>query len=72
MSDIADRAANEESAFINNALQVQRDKSAVTRVSRTHCIDCEVAIPAARQAAAPGCLRCLGCANFKEKQGQLL
>ena len=74
MPDIADRAADEENAFINNALQAQRDKSAVTRTSLTHCVDCDEPIPAERQAAALGCVRCVGCAwevEFMRKQGVL-
>ena len=68
MADIADRAADEESAFINNALQMQRDKvaQAVRRVSSNECVDCGEAIPAARLVAVSGCTTCIGCQYERE------
>lgn len=66
MSDVVDRAADEESAFIANALHAQRAKNSVARVSLDTCIDCEMEIPLARQTAVPGCVRCVGCQYEQE------
>ena len=66
MSDIADRAANEEAAFINNALKMQREKSAIQCESLSDCVDCGEAIPPARQLAVKGCTTCIGCQYERE------
>lgn len=74
MGDIADRAADEESAFINNALQAQNAKFAVAHESLSECVDCEMPIPAARQLAVKGCVTCVGCQYEREllqRQGVL-
>jgi phage/conjugal plasmid C-4 type zinc finger TraR family protein len=66
MADIADRAADEESAFINNALNVQRDKAALLGEGLNECEDCGGEIPPARRAAVKGCTTCVGCQYERE------
>lgn len=60
MSDVVDRAADEEEAFINEALRRQRARTPVGN-SFSECIECGNAIPALRQLAVVGCVRCVGC-----------
>jgi len=37
-------------------------------VSRTHCAECDEAIPQARQVAAPGVRMCIGCQEVEERR----
>jgi phage/conjugal plasmid C-4 type zinc finger TraR family protein len=38
-------------------------------VSRTHCAQCEEAIPEGRRLALPGVRLCIDCAEFEELRG---
>ena len=65
MTDLIDRAAEEEALFLAEALSKHHHAPAKTD-SYSHCEDCGEAIPKARQQAVPGCTRCVGCQTYFE------
>jgi len=71
MVDQFDRAQELDACFLRQALDMQaRAARAGSGASREFCIDCEEEIPQARRRAAPGCLRCVGCAEEYEREGK--
>ena len=66
MTDIIDRAAEEEAIFLAEALYKARSADGGHKVSLTHCEDCGEPIPTARQQAVPGCTRCVLCQQYVE------
>lgn len=64
MNDIADRAQEEEVAFITNALRAHGQKQ---QKGLTHCEDCDTLIPIARRRAVAGCRRCVTCQHDFER-----
>lgn len=65
MSDILDRASEEEAMHLARALAAQRQRAGLTgkqeRDSALICAECEDEIPAARRSAMPGCRYCVTC-----------
>ncbi|MCX7204761.1 MAG: TraR/DksA C4-type zinc finger protein [Proteobacteria bacterium] len=64
--DLFDRASELEQLQRDGAIAHTR-KNAPHGISATECEDCGAAIPAARQAAALGCIRCISCQTIFEK-----
>lgn len=65
MADPVDQAQERERIANEEAL-ARVALSTPSGPSRTHCVDCGDAIPAARRCAVPGCMRCVYCANDNE------
>ncbi|WP_321532281.1 TraR/DksA C4-type zinc finger protein [uncultured Desulfuromonas sp.] len=65
MDDI-DRAQRINEQLQADALFAHQRKTQAATESRTHCIDCEEPIPAARRKAIPGCKRCRDCQEIYE------
>lgn len=70
MVDEADQASNAEEMHRTQALERVRREIAAGTVLETadECIDCGHMIPSARQAAVPGCQRCVYCAEVVERR----
>lgn len=66
MSDLIDRAAEEEALFLAEALAKHHHEPAKTG-SYSHCEDCGEPIPEARRKAVPGCTRCIVCQTYLEE-----
>ncbi|WP_342653522.1 TraR/DksA C4-type zinc finger protein [Pseudomonas sp. F3-2] len=64
-----DRAQALELRQREQAIKAQLARKRPSGPSRTHCEDCENAIPAARQALG-GILRCVPCQTIYEKEVQ--
>ncbi|MCG9027030.1 TraR/DksA C4-type zinc finger protein [Laribacter hongkongensis] len=64
MTDFCDQGSAQEQMDRDAALAAVQARLAGP--SLTHCIDCEEPIDPARQQAAPGCCRCLGCQQDAE------
>lgn len=65
MTDIIDRAAENEAVFLAEALHKAR-KPVENAVSAEFCEDCTDPIPEARRQAVPGCTRCVWCQEYFE------
>lgn len=65
MSDIIDRASEQEAAFLADAL-CRAQRPSENAVSAEECEDCGIAIPEARRKAVPGCTRCVFCQTYHE------
>ena len=65
MSDLIDRAAEEEALFLAEALS--KHPAPKTTGSYSHCEDCGGPIPEARRKAVPGCTRCIVCQTYLEE-----
>jgi len=69
--DECDFASRNTEFLLKQAIKYQLEKATDTKErSRCTCIDCGVAIPAARQKAVPGCRRCIACQTKFEKEGR--
>lgn len=72
MTDIIDRAAENEAAFLAEALYKARrpyhgqTSHSENTVSAYKCEDCGSPIPEARRKAVPGCTRCVLCQAYFE------
>lgn len=44
-----------------------RNAQLMAASGRSHCVDCDHPIPAARRAAAPSASRCVGCQTIVER-----
>lgn len=64
MNDFADKAAEAEALFREEALSRHRPSE---QASYSHCEDCGEPIPLARQQAVRGCTRCVLCQEYEEK-----
>lgn len=66
--DIFDRASELEQKQTNMALtnHFKANRSKLV-VSETHCIECDVEIPKARQKAIQGCQHCVDCKALIER-----
>ena len=64
--DVFDTASELEQRQRDEAIYRARQQ-APHGISATECEDCGAAIPAARQAAAQGCTRCICCQTHFEK-----
>ena len=69
MSCPFDRAQALEQRQRDQAIAAQLATARPTEPSRTECLDCDNAIPAARQALG-GILRCVPCQSLFEKEGR--
>ena len=73
MADELDRAADAEAVFREKAIARQRDNAEILtgqgQASATFCIDCELAIPAARRAVG-GIQRCIQCQTQQDRAGR--
>lgn len=65
--DIAD-LAEIELELMERERQVLIERMQLRGVSRTHCAECDEAIPQARQVAVPGVRHCVECAEVAEKR----
>ncbi len=63
--DDVDRCQEQEELFRRKAINAARQHKSST-VSSHRCIDCGKPIPEARRKAAPGCDRCVSCAQKHE------
>lgn len=70
MSDIVDRAQEQEERFRMQALARVR-RCGAGSASASRCVDCGDEIGAARRAAVPGAQRCVQCARIVERYGRL-
>lgn len=72
MTDIIDRAAENEAMFLAEALHKARQpyhgqaSHSENAVSAEACDDCGSPIPEARRKAVPGCTRCVFCQEYFE------
>ena len=66
MTDICDKAQENEEIFLAEALYRQAEKTTAT-VSNYYCDDCGEPIPEARRHAVIGCTRCAVCQEYFEK-----
>ena len=66
MTDIIDKAQENEEIFLAEALYRQAEKTTAT-VSNYYCDDCGEPIPEARRHAVIGCTRCVVCQEYFEK-----
>lgn len=67
MSDIIDKASENEALFLAEALYKVGRSSKNNGVSNYDCEDCGDPIPEARRQAVPGCTRCVVCQEYFEK-----
>jgi phage/conjugal plasmid C-4 type zinc finger TraR family protein len=71
MSDIFDRASEQEALTLAHALREQERRAGITGKtvadSAEICEDCDEPIPQARRAAIPGCQTCIECQELREK-----
>lgn len=71
MTDIFDRAGEQEEYDRKIALQAQQSRAGLagktSADSATHCGDCREAISYKRREAAPGCRFCIQCQAQREK-----
>jgi phage/conjugal plasmid C-4 type zinc finger TraR family protein len=71
MTDIFDRAGEQEERDRKNALQAQMNRADLdgktVADSATHCGDCGDEIPHKRREAAFGCKFCIDCQGQREK-----
>lgn len=65
--DIAD-LAEIELDLMERERQVLIERMQLRGVSRTHCAECDEAIPQARQVAVPGVRLCFECASLGEER----
>lgn len=63
--DIAD-LAEIELELMERERQLLIERMQLRGVSRTHCAECDEAIPQARQVAVPGVRLCFDCAELAE------
>ena len=72
--DDLDRAQEINDLHLDISLQAQRavTNAATSGISLDECLDCGGRIDAARQAAVPGCTRCIDCqAKFENQRKRL-
>ena len=67
MTDIIDKASENEAAFLAEALYKASKSSEYQGESNYECDDCGEPIPEERRQAAPGCTRCILCQTYAEK-----
>lgn len=70
MTDLFDRAAEQEEQFRAVALQRQQLRPMETPDEDEHgryCLDCDCIIPAGRVLAVPTAVRCIRCQTKKER-----
>lgn len=76
MTDIIDRAAEQEEIHRQTALNIALIKAAepqdIDDDGNHYCNDCGRAIPAARMAAVPLTVRCIDCQNLRETERKKL
>ena len=65
--DIAD-LAEIELELMERERQVLIERMQLREVSRTHCAECDEAIPQARQVAVPGVRMCIDCQEVEERR----
>ena len=66
MTDIIDKASENEALFLAEALYKAGRPSENNGVSNYECDDCGEPIPEARRQAVPGCTRCVYCQEYFE------
>ncbi len=72
MATIDDLASDNEERFRDAALREFRLlHPPATRESAAFCIDCGDPIPERRRLAVPGVIRCITCAEWKDKWNRL-
>ena len=67
-----DNAVNEQiDATVEDALARARARLEAVGAARTHCEDCEAAIPEARRALVPGVRLCVQCQEEADRQEKI-
>jgi phage/conjugal plasmid C-4 type zinc finger TraR family protein len=71
MSDIFDRASEQEELTLANALREQQRRAGLAGKTAADsaevCEDCDEPIPQARRVARPGCQTCIECQSLRER-----